>query len=138
MAEQNLLIGRSRQIAAGVADQGKLAGAIEGAGHVPADPRQYFDRRSLDAEDDQAGGRPGAQFLQHQARGIAATARQEVRHVGADFDVAEHQPCQQRRTGERDCDRTAPPVTQRFHDARRPQGGGLMVMRISSPFACIV
>ena len=54
---------------------------------------------------------PERNFLQHQVCGVAATARQEVRHVGADFDVAEHQPCQQRRTGERDCDRTAPPVT---------------------------
>ena len=81
---------------------------------------------------------PERNSLQHQARGIAATARQEVRHVGADRDVAEHQPCQQRRTGQRECDRTAPPVTQRFTTRGGLKGTGLMVMRISSPFACVV
>ena len=75
---------------------------------------------------------PGAQFLQHHARGIAATARQEVGHVGADLDMAEHQPRQQRRADQCDHDRQATPST------RRSQRTALMVMRISSPFACVV
>ncbi len=132
MAEQDPLLGRTQQIAFAVVDEDELPRAFERAGHLATDPRQDVGRCAFDSEYEQAGGRAGAQLLKHHARCITATARQEIRHVGADLDIAEHQSCQERRAGQRACDRETTPSTQRH------QRTSLMVMSISSPFACVV
>ena len=132
VAEQHPLRIIHQKILAAVVDKGKQPCAIECSGHRLADTSQHIGRRSLDPKHDQAGGRPRKQFFRYQTSGAGVATRQKFRHIAPNGHLAERQSRYQRGYRRRKQDRPSAFVIPGAQDTR------LIVMRLSSPFACTV